>query len=151
MCARKLGFIKLLHSTGVSREKIEVTWNLITTSIRYHSNLLLLFLLLSIKVATSFPGSSPSRPLERETQRERERPWKTLVTCLPAKKIYLDGVPVISFFITPVLPTPPSMLCFVISQILGDTWPAFSRVSLSRSRGREGGNLGTRLLKLRSQ
>ena len=29
--------------------------------------------------STSFPGSSPSRPLERE----RERPWKTLVTCLP--------------------------------------------------------------------
>ena len=71
MCARKLGFIKLLHSTGVSREKIEVTWNLITTSTRYHSKLLLLFLLLSIKVATTFPGSSPSRPLERETERER--------------------------------------------------------------------------------
>ena len=42
MCAKKLSFIKLLHSTGVSREKIEVTWNPITTSIRYHSKLLLL-------------------------------------------------------------------------------------------------------------
>ena len=29
--------------------------------------------------ATSFPGFSPTRP----TERERERPWKTLVTCLP--------------------------------------------------------------------
>ena len=28
---------------------------------------------------TSFPGFSPTRP----TKRERERPWKTLVTCLP--------------------------------------------------------------------
>ena len=28
---------------------------------------------------TSFPGSSPSRPLERE----KEGPWNTLVTCLP--------------------------------------------------------------------
>ena len=29
--------------------------------------------------AASFPGFSPTRP----TERERERPWKTLVTCLP--------------------------------------------------------------------
>ena len=29
--------------------------------------------------ATLFPGFSPTRP----TERERERPWKTLVTCLP--------------------------------------------------------------------
>ena len=32
-----------------------------------------------ITEATSFPGFSPTRPSERE----RERPWKTLVTCLP--------------------------------------------------------------------
>ena len=31
------------------------------------------------KNTTSFPGFSPTRP----TERERERPWKTLVTCLP--------------------------------------------------------------------
>ena len=30
-------------------------------------------------IATSFPEFSPTRPSERE----RERPWKTLVTCLP--------------------------------------------------------------------
>ena len=47
-----------------------------------------------ISYATSFPGSSPSRSLERE----RERPWKTLVTCLLAKKIpqwgslFLEGL-----------------------------------------------------------
>ena len=29
--------------------------------------------------STSFPGFSPTHP----TERERERPWKTLVTCLP--------------------------------------------------------------------
>ena len=29
--------------------------------------------------ATSFPGFSPTRP----TERERDKPWKTLVTCLP--------------------------------------------------------------------
>ena len=39
------------------------------------------------RAATSFPGSSPSRPLEQE----RERPWKTLVTCLPARKIPQTG------------------------------------------------------------
>ena len=30
-------------------------------------------------LSTSFPGFSPTRP----TERLRERPWKTLVTCLP--------------------------------------------------------------------
>ena len=44
--------------------------------------------------------------------------------------------------IIPDLPDPPSMLCFVISQVLGDTWPAFSRVSLSRSKGWEGEDPG---------
>ena len=29
--------------------------------------------------STSFPGFSPTRP----TEREREKPWTTLVTCLP--------------------------------------------------------------------
>ena len=38
---------------------------------------------------------------------------------------------------TPDLTAPPSMLSFVISQILGDTWPAFSRVSLSLAPGDE--------------
>ena len=37
--------------------------------------------------------------------------------------------------ITLDLPDPPSKLCFVISQILGDTWPAFSRISLSLAPG----------------
>ena len=32
----------------------------------------------SATLTTAFPGSPPSRPLERE----RERPWKTLVRCL---------------------------------------------------------------------
>ena len=149
MCARKLGFIKLLHSTGVSREKIEVTWNLITTSTRYHSKLLL-FLLLSIKVATTFPGSSPSRPLERGTERERE---KTLVTCLPAKKNSLDGVPVFSFFITSDLPAPSSPLCYVLSspRFLETPDQRFpGSLPLAPGDGKEG-NLETRLLKLRSQ
>ena len=50
--------------------------------------------LLEGNLATSFPGSSPSRSLKRE----RERPWKTLVMCLPAKKIpqwgslFLEGL-----------------------------------------------------------
>ena len=48
--------------------------------------------------------------------------------------------------IIPDLPDPPSMLCFVISQVLGDTWPAFSRVSLSLApRDGKERTLGTRL------
>ena len=47
--------------------------------------------------------------------------------------------------ITPDLPDPPSMLCFVISQVLGDPWPAFSRVSLSSSKGREGEDPGNKV------
>ena len=37
---------------------------------------------------TSLPGSSPSRPLERE----RERPWETLVTCLPESGRHVTSV-----------------------------------------------------------
>lgn len=48
--------------------------------------------------------------------------------------------------ITPDLPAPPSMLCFVVSWILGGAWPAFSGVSLSLARGgARGRTLGTKL------
>jgi len=48
--------------------------------------------------------------------------------------------------ITPDFLAPPSMLCFVISQILGDTWSAFSRVSFSLAPGDgKERTLGTRL------
>ena len=40
------------------------------------------------------------------------------------------------------LPAPSPNRLFVMSQILGDTWPTFSRVSLSRSVGRVGENPG---------
>ena len=150
MCGRKLGFIKLLHSTGVSREKIEVTWNLITTSIRYHSKLLLLFLLLSIKVATTFPGSSPSRPLERETERERD-PGKRWSRVPQQKKNSLDGVPVFSFFIFHYFwLASPSL--YVMFCHLPDSWrhltSVFQGLSLSRSRGREGGEPGNAVVKV---
>ena len=39
----------------------------------------------SAENATLFPGFSPTRP----TEQERERPWKTLVTCLPASVLSL--------------------------------------------------------------
>ena len=46
------------------------------------------------RVPTSFPGFSPTRPRERE----RERPWKTLVTCLQNKINSEGGVLCLTFF-----------------------------------------------------
>ena len=50
--------------------------------------------------ATSFPGFSPTRP----TERERERPWKTLVTWLWNKINSEGGVPCLTLFLSGLFP-----------------------------------------------
>lgn len=71
--------------------------------------------------ATSFLGSSPSLPLERERETLENaghvspRIWKMT-------KHYIEGgLQIIT--ITHDLPAPPSKLCFVFSQILGGEDP----------------------------